>query len=113
MHFFARFCWGILPASSSEFCSFVCVARVGIFARKMDMVVYSVIRFCGRKCCPFLYHFFVSETSQLFAKFAPKIFFAAIASKHISGANFGFQARWRLDRFLGENAVLFCIVFFL
>ena len=43
--------------------------------------------------------FSLSETSRFFAKFAPKIFFAAIASRKFSCANFGFQARWRLDRF--------------
>ena len=56
-------------------------------------------RFFREKCCPFSAWCSFSVTSRFFAKFAPKIFFAAIASKTFSGANFGFQARWRLDRF--------------
>ena len=56
-----------------------------------------------RKCCPFFPGIVFGRIprffSGFFAKFAPKIFFAAIASKNFSGANFGFQARWRLDRF--------------
>ena len=63
-----------------------------------------------RKCCPFCPGIVFGRIPRFFSVFCkvrPEDIFAAIARKKFSGANFGFQARWRLDRFFGGKCCPF------